>query len=44
MLLRLSTAAAPFFAVPLADAAGWRFSIGSWAVFSLAALVPWLLM
>lgn len=44
MLLGLSTAAAPFFAVPLADAAGWRFSIGSWAVFSLAALVPWLLM
>ena len=44
MLLGLSTAAAPFFAVPLADAAGWRFSVGSWAVFSLAALIPWLLM
>ncbi|MBD2761491.1 MFS transporter [Kocuria sp. cx-116] len=44
MLLGLSTAAAPFFAVPLADAAGWRFSIGSWAIFSLAAFVPWLLM
>ena len=44
MLLGLSTAAAPFFAVPLADAAGWRFSVGSWAVFSLAAFIPWLLM
>ena len=44
MLLGLSTAAAPFLAVPLADAAGWRFSVGSWAVFSLAAFIPWLLM
>ena len=44
MLLGLSTAAAPFFAVPLADAVGWRFSVGSWALFSVAAFVPWLLM
>ena len=44
MLLGMSTATAPFFAVPLADAAGWRVSVGSWAVFSLAALVPWLVL
>lgn len=44
MLLGLSTATAPFFAVPLADAAGWRVSLGSWGVFSVAALLPWLLM
>ena len=44
MLLGLSTAAAPFFAVPLADAAGWRVSVGSWAIFSLAAFIPWLFM
>ncbi|MCC5674423.1 MFS transporter [Kocuria rhizophila] len=44
MLLGMSTATAPFFAVPLADAAGWRVSVGSWAVFSLAALLPWLVL
>ncbi|MGX0887201.1 MFS transporter, CP family, cyanate transporter [Kocuria rhizophila] len=44
MLLGMSTATAPFFAVPLADTAGWRVSVGSWAVFSLAALLPWLVL
>lgn len=44
MLLGVSTAMAPFFAVPIADAAGWRASVGSWAVFSAAALVPWLVV
>lgn len=44
MLLGVSTATAPFFAVPIADAAGWRVSVGSWAVFSVAALVPWLVV
>lgn len=44
MLLGMSTATGPFFAVPLADAAGWRVSVGSWAVFSLAALLPWLVL
>lgn len=44
MLLGGSTAAAPFFAVPLAETGGWRFSIGSWAVFSAAAFVPWALL
>ncbi|RKQ36343.1 MFS transporter [Kocuria tytonis] len=42
MLLGLSTATAPFFAVLLADLGGWRVSVGSWAVFSVLALVPWL--
>ena len=32
----------PLVAVPTADAAGWRFSLGMWAVFAAAALVPWI--
>lgn len=44
MLLGLSTAAAPFFAVPLAELGGWRFSIAAGAIFSAAAFVPWLVM
>lgn len=42
--LAMGTALPPQFAVPVADAAGWRFSIGLWAVFSLLAAVPWITM
>ncbi|MEV7646185.1 MFS transporter [Arthrobacter sp. NPDC089319] len=41
-LLAVSTAFSPLLAVPLEEAAGWRFSIGVWAAVSVAALVPWL--
>ncbi|MET1153543.1 MFS transporter [Arthrobacter sp.] len=41
-LLAVSTAFSPLLAVPLEQAAGWRFSIGAWAAVSVAALVPWL--
>lgn len=44
MLLGFSTATAPLFAIPLADAAGWRVSVGSWGLFSVAALLPWLVL
>ncbi|RLZ02934.1 MFS transporter [Kocuria tytonicola] len=44
MLLGFSTATAPLFAIPLADAAGWRVSVGSWGVFSVVALLPWLVL
>ncbi|MDO9394938.1 MAG: MFS transporter [Herbiconiux sp.] len=30
----------PLVAVPVADAAGWRVSVGLWAVFAVLALVP----
>ncbi|GAB3265840.1 MFS transporter [Arthrobacter pigmenti] len=40
--LALGTALPPQFAVPVAGAAGWRFSIGMWAAFSLVAAVPWI--
>lgn len=31
----------PAIAVPLADAADWRFSVGLWAVFAAASALPW---
>jgi len=33
-----------FVAVPVADAAGWRSSLGLWAVFAVAAMIPWVLL
>ncbi|MCU1482741.1 MAG: transporter permease [Subtercola sp.] len=32
----------PLVAVPVTDAAGWRAAVGLWAVFALAAMVPWI--
>jgi CP family cyanate transporter-like MFS transporter len=41
-ILSVSTFLPPLLAVPVADAAGWRLSLGMWAFFALAALVPWI--
>ncbi len=41
-LLAIAAFVPPLVAVPVADAAGWRFSLGLWAVFALAAMVPWI--
>ena len=41
-LLSVSTFVPPLVAVPVADAAGWRVSIGMWAVVAALALVPWI--
>ena len=40
--IALSTFLPPLFAVPVADAAGWRTSLALWAVFSAAAMLPWI--
>lgn len=32
----------PLVAVPLGDGVGWRVSLGLWAVFAVAAFLPWL--
>jgi len=40
-VVAISTLFPPLVAVPIADAAGWRTSLGMWMVLSLAALVPW---
>lgn len=31
----------PVAAVPVAEAAGWRVSLGAWAVLAVAAVAPW---
>lgn len=40
--MSVSTFLPPLVAVPVADAAGWRVSLGLWAVVALTALVPWI--
>lgn len=40
--MQISTMVPPLLAVPLADAYGWRTSIGVWALVAVAAAVPWL--
>jgi CP family cyanate transporter-like MFS transporter len=42
--LALSTLFPPLIAVPIADAAGWRVSLGMWLLPVVVALVPWLAM
>ena len=42
LLLSLSTALPPLFAVPVADASGWRVSVGQWGLLAGAAVLPWL--
>jgi CP family cyanate transporter-like MFS transporter len=41
--VQIGTIVPAFVAVPVADAFGWRFSIGWWAAFGFAAAVPWLI-
>ncbi|MBS1675429.1 MAG: MFS transporter [Actinobacteria bacterium] len=43
-VMAFSTFLPPLVAVPVADAAGWRFSLAMWAVFALAGTIPWVLM
>ncbi len=43
VLLVVSSVYPPLFAVPIAQAAGWRASIGVWAVVEFAAIVPWVI-
>lgn len=43
-ILALSTAAPALVATPLADSAGWRFSLGIWAVTGVVAVIPWLVL
>ncbi len=43
-LLAVAAFVPPLVAVPVADAAGWRLSLGMWAAFAVAAIVPWVTM
>ncbi len=40
--MQISTMVPPLLAVPVAEAHGWRISIGIWAFAGLAAALPWL--
>ncbi len=42
--LSVSTAVPPLVALPLAQAAGWRWSVGVWAAVGVAAAVPWVVV
>ncbi|WP_447911874.1 MFS transporter [Microbacterium phyllosphaerae] len=42
--MAVSTFVPPLVAVPVADSAGWRVSLGMWGVFAAIALVPWVTM
>ncbi|MFE7845430.1 CynX/NimT family MFS transporter [Microbacterium sp. NPDC057407] len=42
--MAVATFTPPLVAVPVADAAGWRASLGLWSVFSLLATIPWIAM
>jgi len=41
-VLQVGTILPALLAVPLADAAGWRVSMGVWTLLAAAAMLPWL--
>lgn len=41
-VLSLSTLLPPLVAVPVADGAGWRLSVGMWAALAVIAVLPWM--
>jgi CP family cyanate transporter-like MFS transporter len=43
-LLAVSTAVPAVLSAPIADAAGWRASLGIWAILALTSLVPWVFL
>lgn len=43
-MIAFSTFVPPLLTVPLADLTHWRTSLGFWAVFALAGLVPWVML
>ncbi|MBG6239757.1 CP family cyanate transporter-like MFS transporter [Mycetocola sp. CAN_C7] len=40
-MMSVSAFIPPLVVVPVADAAGWRVSLGMWAVVSFVAIIPW---
>lgn len=43
-LFAISTALAPQLAVPIAESAGWRVSIGIWSIVGVVAALPWIVL
>ena len=42
--MAVSSSAPSFFGVWMADLAGWRVSLGAWAIISIVGAIPWLLV
>jgi CP family cyanate transporter-like MFS transporter len=42
--MSVSTFVPPLIAVPVADAAGWRASLGQWALVAAISIVPWVVL
>ncbi|EME51592.1 major facilitator superfamily cyanate symporter [Rhodococcus ruber BKS 20-38] len=42
--VQIGTALPALAAVPVAEAAGWRWSIGLWAAWAFAAAIPWIVV
>ena len=42
--MSVSTAVPPLVALPVAQAVGWRWSVGMWAILGFAAVVPWVVV
>lgn len=40
--MAVSTAVPAIIAVPVADASDWHLSLGLWAVFAVAGMIPWI--
>lgn len=40
--MSVSTFTPPLVAVPMAEAAGWRVSLGGWAIVAAVSLLPWI--
>lgn len=40
--MSVSTFIPPLVAVPVADASGWRVSIGAWAIVAVVSVIPWI--
>jgi CP family cyanate transporter-like MFS transporter len=43
VLMCVGASAPAFAAVQIADATGWQFAVGTWAVVPVLALVPWII-
>ena len=42
--MSVSAAVPPLVALPVAQVAGWRWSVGMWAILGFAAVVPWVVV
>lgn len=43
-IIAVSTALPPLVLVPMAEAMGWRVSLGQWAAIGLLAAIPWMIV